>query len=586
MGNFGIPPLPQPPRDAGMGYAPQGNMAPGPSPNPYMLPYKQPLAPTLIDGINKFMENYRQQREADKQRNAGLFDKDIQNINLGIPVDLKKTAKYAKRAGLNIDFEGTAAAPAIPGGSAQGAPQQQQMPALPDGTPMPAQTVQPGSVPTPGAAGMPYQPPAPQSPIQGLLAKMGMTNPQINPQSPGMNWLQQQAQLGQQRAGMQPQVLANQQKALGVQGQQLDTAAQKELILGQALAGNPQALEMATRLDMTKGLPADDLFRIGRKLGMTEDQIAKQAYQLLSGYKPGEMQKMLFEEATKLAPRMPSKSPLAAFKYLTDPQNAPEKPGFTPEEEANLAQKAIELKKEHPGLSFPAAYNAVLGTVYGNSDQQTAVANYLGKFKDQQQIENHYKDLDLGLQFQKFGESVNEFKASHELAVGNAIREALGPQMNEYAKMMASTDPAIQSTGTQLYVDAAKKLAAVKVKLPNGQEVSVGPGDLTSEQIIGYTHPINSLRGVFGLPVPTRLAVGGNTMGNPAADPNGIMASIKAIMEPPAGLSAIDKAKYQAALYQELQERMKRAGIPGADQLGDRPAMPSDPSGGAVPLVP
>jgi hypothetical protein len=521
------------------------------------------------------MENYKAQRQQDQQRNAGLFDKDIQNINLGIPVDLKKTAKYAKRAGLNIDFEGTAATPggpATPPGMVQGPPQQQQLSPLPDGTQMPPQMAPGGSVPTPGMPGMqgtPYQPPAPQSGIQQLLTKMGMTNPQINPQSPGMGWLQQQQQLGQMRAGMQPQQLALQQKQLGIQGQQLDNEAQKELITGQALAGNPQAMDMGIRMGTFKDMPADDLFRIGRKLGLTEDQISKQAYMLLSGYKPGEMQKMMFEEATKLAPRMPSKSPLAAYKYLTDPANAPEKPGFTPEEEANLAQKAIELKKEHPGLSFPAAYNAVLGTVYGNSDQQSAVSNYLGKFQDKNQWDNHYKQLDLSLQMQKFGETVSEFKSTHELAVGNAIREALGPQMNEFAKMMTSTDPAIQSQGMKLYIDAAKKLNAVKVKLSNGQEVSVGPGDLTAEQLYswGY-HPIESVKKLFGSQnaiLPMRMNVGGNALGPGvlAQDPSGVQATLKAMMEPPAYLKGEDLQKYQIALYGELMLRMKRAGLVG-----------------------
>lgn len=595
MGSYGIPPLPEPPRPSGPAqYAPQGNMAPGPSPNPYVLPYRQPMAPTLIDGINKFLDSWKQQRQADQQRNASLFDKDIQNINLGIPVDLKKTAKYAKRSGLNIDFEGTAAnpaQPATPPSTAQGAPQQQQLSPLPDGSQMPAQTVPGGSVPMPGTpatAGTPYQPGPQQSFMQQLLTKMGARNPQINPQSPGMNWLQQQQALGQMRAGMQPQLLANQQKQVGLQGQQIDNEAQKQLVLGQALTGNPQALELATRLDMLKDLPADDLFRIGRKLGMTEDQISKQAYQLLSGYKPFEMQKMYWEEASKLAARMPSKSPNAAYNFLMDPANAKEKPGFTAEEEAGFAQKALELKKEHPGLSFPDAYNAVLGTVYGNADQQKAVSNYLGKFQDQQQWENHYKQLDYGLQVQKFAEAVSEFRTSHELAVGNAIREALGPQMAEYSKMMQSSDPAIQATGVQLYRDAASKLNAVQVKLPNGQSVSIGPGDLQAYEqptINPFVFAWRAARGAMGLPNPMGLRVQSNALGPGVPDPTGIGATLKAIVEPPAYLKGENLQKYQMALYAELTDRMKRAGFPiGENKLGDMPAMPTDPAGGAVPL--
>ena len=242
MGGFyGLPPLPPRPQVNGpMQYAPQGNVANGPVPVPGAAPFKQPLAPNLIDGINRFMQEYKAQRDAQKARYLNMGQTNLQNMMLGLPIDKMKTAKYLKKGGMDLDFEGAAATPGTPGqtinvpgspGSpgqapptisipaSAGAPgtigtpgwlQGPPLPGTPGQMPIDARSIMmpsgpatagqmpidPRTIQVPGNPGTPYQPGPQQSGIGQLLTSMGLRGPQINPNSPGMQWMNQMAALG------------------------------------------------------------------------------------------------------------------------------------------------------------------------------------------------------------------------------------------------------------------------------------------------------------------------------------------------------------------------------------------------------
>lgn len=146
--------------------------------------YRQPLPAQqngLGHGILNFIDQFRQAQRSKKEQAKQDFYQDIQLLSQGIPVDIEKAAKKARKAGLDFDFEGPT--PEIikqQEAQQQAMAQQQQMPAPPQ----------------PGMGG---------NPMMNLGRRMGIVPPTGKiPQGAGIyKMLQEIQQRGQQGQEMQ-----------------------------------------------------------------------------------------------------------------------------------------------------------------------------------------------------------------------------------------------------------------------------------------------------------------------------------------------------------------------------------------------
>lgn len=531
---MGIPPLPPlPPAPPGGG--PQQPRTLYPPPGTQIRP--PAVGAQVVDGVNQFVQNFKAMRDADRQRNLGIFQSDIQNLMLGIPVDMKKTARAAKRAGLNIDFEGTAATPgtpAIPAQSmnVQAPPQTQQLPPLPDGSgAMPSVMNQPPPAPMdiPGVSGWPsspYQPAQPQSLGQRIMNGLGWRTPAFNPNSPGAAALGQLGDEGQQRQALQQLLLGGQASLLPGQIQ-LDRLKQvadaqgigfegaKTLMLQRALLGDERARQMLVDTGMLPKIGLDEIRQAGQQIGLPDSQIAKREMFVFTG--GPEIQKALLETAAK--PEFFNRfkgGPPAAMQYLFSgfglsgapgipaPAGQIEQPGRTPEEDAQHAQKIIEFGKDHPGMPFDLANTAVDAMENGSPDLVRQLTPILNKYSSQEAYDNHFKTGNLQVEIERLNQEAKWKAAELDLNARRAISDRLGTELTDYMNAARSaTDPISRNALEQKAALLNQKLNNLEIPLGNGQNMTLGAGELGTAYVPSPTFgqwasPMQNLFNIMG----------------------------------------------------------------------------------------
>jgi hypothetical protein len=419
---------------------------------PYTLPYEQPLGGQLVAGINEFLKQYREQRNASKNQAAQEADQDIKNMMLGLPVDIKKTAAKLKKAGVNLDFESD----------------------------------RPGVTPS--------VPPPPQGKMDRLKQELGFSQPPINPNSPGMEALLQISQRGQTRNTLMD-------KALGLQGQQLDLSAQQmsnqsrlQSLLTGALNNDPKALELATRFGLAHSLPSDTWFQIGRGAGKSDEEISKQMWWMYTG--GPEAKRQLIDLADKNKERFGGRMD-QAMKYYDDILSTGKssiEPEMTFDEQIKVAERADKLMQLHPTMPLNIARLSAEVEVAGNKELADKTRTFIAKnYPTAGAINLQQYSQDFNLQIQKFRESQQQFRLSHELAVVNSVKDALGGQFNKFAEMYNSAtkegDDGNRNAALKGMVDAMQKLGQIEVQLPGGQKINLGTSNLELKRVEGWLKP-------------------------------------------------------------------------------------------------
>lgn len=462
--------LPLPPNVPGPSQGQPAQMLGGQG--PYTLPYQQPVASSLVQGIGEFMKQYQGARDQEKQRAAQQADQDIKNIMLGLPVDLKKTAASLKKAGVNLDFESTAP---------QVNPAQQSVAGTMAPSGMPS-TIGDTGVPTfsgetPGPP-IPAQPAPPQGRMDRFLQATGFKQPTINPQSPGMAALQQL----QQRGGMQQQI----------QMQQMQNQQQLQTILTSALRNDPKAVELATRFGLAQSIPGDEWMRIGRMAGMSDEQSAKQQLYIAMGGPA--MRKELISIADKNKDQFGGKMDQSLQYYndiLTDGRSSLQ-PSRTFDQQVKVVEQANKLLDIYPTMPLNVARTTAEVEASGNTDLADKMHTFIAKnFPSKGRIDLNKFGMDYNLQVQKFQQAMAQFKLSHELAVMNSVRESLGGQFNKFADLYNSknADEKTKNAALQGMADAMQKLGSISVTLPGGQKMSLGTKNIGIERLEGWMHP-------------------------------------------------------------------------------------------------
>lgn len=469
MGAFPLPPpLPAPPTV-------QGPQAPGPGQG-YMQPPTQaqstppPAAANIVQGIASFMQQFGAQKEQKRQQSANQAQQNLQNLILGLPVDLKKTARLMKSAGMDLDFESatTQAPPAASTMAGAGAP------ISPGGSNVPLQS---------NVGGPPVsQPPTAPTDVWNRIKQMMTGGPPIQDSSPGMAALRQLQQRGQQNvqtAGLQNTV---QQQTLANEGQ-------KQAILTSAMSGNPQAGEQAQRLGLMKDLPGDEVFRMGKTAGLSDPQIGLQMWRHLTG--EDKMNQELMTMAKEWAPRFDGRLD-TAMQYVTSVaqgQSPPVQPSMTFDEKLKVTQLSNDMQKERPMLPSSIADTAAMQRLT-NGTVSKGLQAAIDKFPTTGEIDWSKWTYDKKTDAQKFGFEVARFTQEHNLAVVNSAREGLGAQFQEGLALSNKKDASTEevNTGNKMMADAIAKKGKLTVTTPGGT-FALGIQDISTRPQYTFMHP-------------------------------------------------------------------------------------------------
>ena len=485
---FGLPPPPH--INGPAGYAPQGGVAQGPTSGPYTLPYKPPVAANIVEGINAFMQNFKAMRDQDRARNQQLFQQDVQNMMLGLPVDMKKTARYAKRAGLNIDFENPAPSatqdrPAIP---------PQQIGTLPGAG---------GGIPVmqPGMPGIPAAPtPPPVSGFQHFLQGMGIAQPRFDPNSPGAQAMTALQGIGQQNLQTMQTEAQLKQKILGNQGMLAGIQAA-------ALGGDPNALHMASRFQLANESPMDQLMWMGQQAGKSEAEVAKTAWYMHTG--GPERAKLMWTLAQDMAKYMPHHDPMEAMAHLQDPTNPQFQPlALTPEEETARLGKILEYKTSKPLMPLSDATIVATAAMSGDPKLMQMANKIDAQYKSAKEIDMQQFKQNYGLELAKLNEMIRNNNLLDEQRVREAVERAAGEEFSNAQKILADPNaPQAQKTlAQQMMADSQAKMGDVKVKFRDGSTVTLGSKDIGIQRTSVWQHPLSWLSSeIFGTPMPTYL---------------------------------------------------------------------------------
>lgn len=214
--------------------------------NPMMMqglrptqPYPTSGASNIATGIASFLTQFQAAQEVEKEKNWQDFQRDMQLIQLGIPVDYKMVEKHAKRAGVPLDTSGPTKQQLDQKVQAKQAQEQGAglLTRMAQGVQIPNLQFAP-----PIAGGQ--QPP----PVAAGPAQQGAPAPMQLPQQPPNafhQWLGGQENLAQQRLSAQAMT-----EKLNMTKLNVAVAALSE-------NPDPRATEMAMRLGIFKELPWD-----------------------------------------------------------------------------------------------------------------------------------------------------------------------------------------------------------------------------------------------------------------------------------------------------------------------------------------
>lgn len=222
-------------------------------------PTQQPVsaATNIVSGIGAFLQQYRAGTDLEKSRNLADFERDLQMIQAGIPVDHKVVKKHMRGAGLPIDTEGPSKQEIEQQMLAQQSQSQGEgaMTRGAQGVQIPSLTMPPSSLgpggPPPSTGGAPI--------TQGAPAPMRL--PQLST-SPADQWLgQMQGDVAQKR-----QMAQSQMQIQGV----VDNLYKVALGDNQEMA--EQARQMLMKVGKLQPLPWDAQERLFKAAGISNEE--------------------------------------------------------------------------------------------------------------------------------------------------------------------------------------------------------------------------------------------------------------------------------------------------------------------------
>lgn len=404
--------LPDPPQIpvAGMGPHPTPQMNNSPS-------WNNPQA--IAQGIASFAQNYMLAQRQSQQDAASRVEQSIKLRQMGVPIDEKQLVKDIKKSKIPIALDPESAGAFDIEKAQMGAPQQQ--PPLPQaqammlaGGQMPVQ----GSVPRPTPPGMvgPQNPETANVPIPGAMGGAVPVSPQqaaLSPEMaaasarPGPSYMQQKPI---------PTTLHGFLDQLGQQGwDEKQMKGSMQNILRGALTGDNRALEMATRLGLTKTIGAhDELFLLADKLFPDKTPMEAQAsvgkmllYDIMGG---PQMDAKKIDTAKAMMPYF-NNSLEQAREYVNDVFDG-RQPKVQPQMSFDQFKDVMKLQGDILG-QFPTS---------GNLPAVATTLMMAGRTKEAQQvvsaIAEHYPSKDSMEMYQKeraFNWDKTKFAASQNL---------------------------------------------------------------------------------------------------------------------------------------------------------------------------
>lgn len=508
-------------------------------------PYPASQGANLIQGINAFLEQFQKSRERDRSQSANMAQQGLQNLMLGLPVDVKKLAGHMKKAGMELDFESTltpGAAPSVQshGGESTGVP----------GSNVPQRTAMPGTPPMVQPANTHGNP---QTQVQGpsfwekvKAAYMGGGG-QINPQSPGIAALQRMGQRGQMQQQLGDKQMLVQSGQLDLAQSSLGIDAKKQAVMSAALGGSQQAVDVATRSGMMKELEGDQLFRLGDAAGLTREQTAARILGMQAQGQNLDMMKMMLGVAEKWAPHF-GNDLSKATKYVQDiftkgkSDLVPD--SMTMEERIKITQSAIDMQKQHPTAPFNLTEAYAMANAKGDPTAKLISKTLSEKFPTAGDIDWSKWKGDQALQLQQFGQLVTNQNREYDLNVLNAVRGQLGKEFDDAMAVLSNknSSPQEQTTARTLMSEKLNQLNQLKINIPGTkQTVSFGMGTKLAPP-----------EGV--IPSLTRFLSGGYFGNNQSVVPTGGAAeAMKGIMKAPPGVE-------QRIWDEGIKQEMKRIG--------------------------
>ncbi len=449
------------------------------------LPYQQNQASQWIQGIGMFLQNFRAEREADKAKNQQMFQKGMEQLMMGIPVDKKKLLTYAKKGGIELDMEGPS--PEEVNLQKQKMQMEQQQAAQ--------QMLMSGRGPmfaSPQTAqqAIPQQAPPPTAPPQqqggGLMDKFkglfgGRGLPANVDQSPAMNSLNQIQQMAQ----MQRQMAM---KKMQVEQQDTDLALQ-------ALRGDPKAVDYMRMSG--KWSKYNDIESLIRMLPEEEQANAKEKYlahavgetqlaQIKSNYDI-QMAKMSYDQKMEVLKRAddlmkqfsyapPELAYLTALQLATDPTGQIAKAGLAELRKFQGPSPAEKWTAERGDAQFDKQYKAgQLGISARNA--ATAEGNLA--------VSSARLQMDKGqLDIQNRMEQDRLTRAMFESLQG-AKKDQINQKLNLLHQMRAAGEEDQAEEVMKSIVNDMHQYGDVTFQM-GGREITLPTSDLTVDQVRSF----------------------------------------------------------------------------------------------------
>jgi len=229
------------------------------------MPYQTPVANQVVEGINQFVDNFKGVRDEEKQAAKQRFLEAVQMAQLGLPIDMQKAARDARKAGLNFDYD---------------SPRQPQQP-----------QGQPGAMPPPGQPGM-GAPPMGQQPQGNPLQRMGrwIQNTLVPPPTPDVP--------------MDAPIMQALQQMQGGAQQKLQMEQMRDRAMAGVMTkpvGSPEWNEDVAKISMLQkmqdngdigDLPEHQIFRAARMFKITEQEARDRLFPMKVALDPKERVKL------------------------------------------------------------------------------------------------------------------------------------------------------------------------------------------------------------------------------------------------------------------------------------------------------
>lgn len=443
-------------------------------------------AASVLNGIASFMQNYTAGKRGQKNQATQEALQGLQLMQLGIPVDKEKIAKKLKMSGLGeiLDFEGEdpTTQPGVP----------QQMPAGAQPAPDPAmqQMLMAKAAEAPTIASM--QPPTPQPGFMSRAGQaLGITPGQVNPASSGMAWLEDLARQGAENKNLSEEELALKREEMGHKRTEMEVRSGMLDILSKAIKGDPNALELASRLPAPYGLkdmPLDGMLKLGRMIGEPPEKTAKAImYHALGGQQALQHMQDL---AKDFAPYF-NNDLAKAQQYVMETTNTGQsslKPNMSLEQQIKVQDMADRLAAKYPTapMNLLMTYGNLMAT--GREKPAGELLSYLSKnYKREGDISGEQFRITDDYHRKMMAQTMAIHADSINLARQKTIIDAAGDDGKIGWEMLKSPEEATRLAGAQMIASAANKKNELDMTFRGAdgktRTIPLGAGTLTANMV-------------------------------------------------------------------------------------------------------